>query len=104
MAKAGKSPLVGVQFDIGNHQKYGRPDKWIGTLGPRIVKLDVKDWSVKDGFCEIGRGDVEWPAVREAIKEIGFTGWAAAEVEGGDRERMLANSRQMDEVLTLVSA
>lgn len=96
-----KSPLVGVQFDIGNHQKYGRPNQWIRTLGQRIVKLDVKDWSVKDGFCEIGKGDVDWPAVREALKEIDFIGWAAAEVEGGDRERMKVISRQMDEVLGL---
>jgi hexulose-6-phosphate isomerase len=95
------SPLVGVQFDIGNHQKYGRPAEWIRTLGRRIVKLDVKDWSVEKGFCEIGEGDVDWPAVREALAEIQFTGWAAAEVGGGDRERMKVISGQMDEVLGL---
>ncbi len=93
------SPLVGVQFDIGNHQKYGPPAAWIRTLGRRIVKLDVKDWSVEKGFCEIGEGDVDWPAVRDALAEIGFIGWAAAEVGGGDRERMKAISRQMDQVL-----
>ena len=27
------SPYVGVQFDIGNHWKYGDPAKWIRTLG-----------------------------------------------------------------------
>ena len=95
------SPLVGVQFDIGNHQKYGPPAEWIKTLGPRIVKLDVKDWSAADGFCEIGAGDVDWPVARAALDEIGFVGWAAAEVGGGDRERMLAISRQMDEVLAV---
>ena len=95
------SPLVGVQFDIGNHQKYGKPAEWIRTLGRRIVKLDVKDWSVEKGFCEIGEGDVDWPAVREALAEIQFTGWAAAEVGGGDRERMKVISGQMDEVLGL---
>ena len=26
---------VGVQFDIGNHWKYGDPARWIRTLGPR---------------------------------------------------------------------
>lgn len=95
------SPLVGVQFDIGNHQKYGKPADWIRTLGRRIVKLDVKDWSVEKGFCEIGEGDVDWPAVREALAEIQFTGWAAAEVGGGDRERMKVISGQMDEVLAI---
>ncbi|MGB1682398.1 MAG: sugar phosphate isomerase/epimerase family protein, partial [Acidimicrobiales bacterium] len=54
------SPWVGSYFDIGNHQKYGKPAEWIRTLGKRIVKLDVKDWGKKAGFCKIGDGDVEW--------------------------------------------
>ncbi len=95
------SPLVGVHFDIGNHQRYGPPAEWILTLGRRIVKLDVKDWSPKDGFCPIGQGAVDWPAVRASLQEIGFVGWAAAEVAGGDREQMRRISEQMDEVLGL---
>ncbi len=43
-----KSPLVGVQFDIGNHWKYGDPAAWIRTLGSRIQKLDIKGFSRKD--------------------------------------------------------
>ena len=58
------SQWVGQYFDIGNHQKYGKPAEWIRTLGKRIVKLDVKDWGVANGFCKIGEGDVDWPAVR----------------------------------------
>ena len=82
------SPWVGVHFDIGNHRKYGKPEDWVRILGDRIVKLDVKDWGQDGGFGKIGEGDVNWPAVREALDEIGYTGWAAAEVAGGGRERM----------------
>lgn len=82
------SPWVGSYFDIGNHQKYGRPADWIRTLGPRIVKLDVKDWGIEPGFCRIGDGDVDWPDVRTALGEIGYHGWATAEVAGGDGERL----------------
>ncbi len=93
------SPWVGVQFDVGNHQKYGRPAEWIKTLGRRVVKLDIKDWGQSSGFCKIGEGDVDWAAVRVALDEIGFTGWAAAEVNGGDRDRLADISRRMDDVL-----
>lgn len=82
------SPWTGSYFDIGNHQKYGKPAQWIRTLGKRIVKLDAKDWGVSNGFCKIGEGDVNWPDVRTALADIGFTGWATAEVAGGDRDRI----------------
>jgi L-ribulose-5-phosphate 3-epimerase len=95
------SPWVGVQFDIGNHQKYGKPAEWIRTLGKRIVKLDVKDWGVEAGWAKIGEGDVDWPAVRQALLDIGYSGWAAAEVAGGGRERLLEIRRNMDRVFAL---
>jgi L-ribulose-5-phosphate 3-epimerase len=95
------SPWVGVQFDIGNHQKYGKPAEWIRTLGKRIVKLDVKDWGVQAGWAKIGEGDVDWPAVRQALLDIGYSGWAAAEVAGGGHERLLEISRNMDRVFAL---
>jgi hexulose-6-phosphate isomerase len=91
------SPWVGSYFDIGNHQKYGKPADWIRALGRRIVKVDVKDWGVQAGFSKIGAGDVDWPDVRKALAEIQFTGWATAEVGGGNRERcaeILANMRK----------
>ncbi len=91
------SPWVGSYFDIGNHQRYGKPAEWIRSLGHRIVKLDVKDWGVKAGFAKIGAGDVDWPDVRKALAEIRFTGWATAEVGGGNRARcaeILANMRK----------
>jgi hexulose-6-phosphate isomerase len=95
------SPWVGSYFDIGNHQKYGKPAEWIRTLGSRIVKLDVKDWGKAKGFSKIGEGDVDWPAVRAALKDIGFTGWCTAEVGGGDRNVMREIAGQMDSVLGL---
>ncbi len=95
------SPWVGSYFDIGNHQKYGKPAEWIRILGRRIVKLDVKDWGKKNGFCALGEGDVDWPAVRKALVEIGFTGWATAELGGGDRKYLRDVSERMDKLLGL---
>ncbi|MGE9266621.1 MAG: sugar phosphate isomerase/epimerase family protein [Verrucomicrobiales bacterium] len=82
------SPWVGAYFDIGNHQRFGKPADWIRTLGHRIVKLDVKDWGRENGFGKIGEGDVDWPEVRRALAEIRYHGWATAEVKGGDEARL----------------
>ncbi|MFM2170136.1 MAG: hypothetical protein RI957_365 [Verrucomicrobiota bacterium] len=80
------SPWVGSYFDIGNHQKFGKPGAWIRQLGKRIVKLDCKDWGAKGGFGKIGDGDVDWADVRAALREIKYQGWATAEVAGGGPE------------------
>jgi len=92
------SPWVGVYFDIGNVRKFGPSEDWIRTLGSRIVKLDVKDWGQKNGFCRLGEGDVNWPAVRQALAEIQFTGWATRE---GRDQSLQDTSQLMDELLDL---
>ena len=94
------NPWVGAYFDIGNVVKFSPSQNWIRTLGPRIVKLDVKDWSTTQGFeAKIGEGDVNWPAVRQALRDIGFSGWCTAEVAGGDRAWLADVAKRMDQTL-----
>ena len=93
------SPWVGVYFDIGNARKFAPSEQWIKTLGARIVKLDIKDWSKENGFCKIGDGDVDWEAVNEALVETGFSGWSTAEVQGGDRGRLEDIAKRIERVL-----
>jgi len=95
-----ESPLVGVQYDIGNHWKYGDPAAWIRTLNKRIKKLDTKGFSREQGkFTKITEGDIDWPSVEKALRDVGFTGWLAAEVGGGDLARLKEVSEHMDESL-----
>lgn len=90
------SPWVGMYYDIGNHWKYGQPGEWIRAFGRRCVKLDVKGFSRADNkFTDIGAGDLPWDQVRNALDEIGFTGWATAEVGGGGVERLTIVREQM---------
>lgn len=105
-----ETPWVGAYFDVGNVVRFGYPDQWIRILGKRIGKLDIKEYSRKKqlneglwkGFqVEIGDGDSNWPAVRAALKEIGYQGWGTAEVKGGDRARLKEISERMDRVLDL---
>lgn len=93
------SPWLGVHFDIGNHISVSPPADWIRTLGPRIKKLDVKDRTRDRQSRKIGDGDADWPAVRSALQEIEYRGWAAAEVQGGDRDRLAEVLDRMNAVL-----
>lgn len=103
------TPLVGWYFDIGNICRYGWPDQWIRALGPRIRKLDVKEFNRKKhmdagpwaGFkVELGEGDIDWKAVCAAIDDVGYAGgWASAEVPGGDLARLKAIAEWMHKVM-----
>ena len=95
-----ESPWVGWYYDIGNHWKYGQPGTWIRELGRQCIKLDVKGFSCADGkFTDIGSGDLPWGQVREALADIGFAGWATAEVAGGSLQRLIEVRKQMEEAL-----
>lgn len=95
-----QSPWVAVHFDIGNHWKYGDPAEWIRTLDHRIVKLDTKGFSrQQDKFTRISESDIDWASVRQALEDIDFRGWVAAEVRGGDLEELKRVSREIDETL-----
>jgi len=96
------SPWVGMQYDLGNHWKYGPTGDHVRTLGKRIVKLDIKGFSrANDRFTKIGEGDVDWADVRKALYEINYHGWCAAEVGGGDLNRLKEVSANMDKVFGL---
>ncbi|MBX3418871.1 MAG: sugar phosphate isomerase/epimerase [Pirellulaceae bacterium] len=91
------SPWVGMQFDIGNHWKYGSMGDWIRQLGRRVYKLDIKGFSRAQGrFTRISEGDIDYADVRRALLEINFHGWAAAEVGGGDLAELTRISQEMD--------
>jgi hexulose-6-phosphate isomerase len=94
------SPQVGAYFDASNMLKYGVSSAdWIRALGKRMLKLDFKGYSLKNGWCEIGEGDEDWPSVLEACHEVGYFGWATAEVGGGGKEHLMKVKARMDRVL-----
>ncbi|MGA1236827.1 MAG: sugar phosphate isomerase/epimerase family protein [Limisphaerales bacterium] len=96
------SPWVGMYYDIGNHWKYGQPQEWIRGFGHRCVKLDMKGFSrARNEFTDIGEGDLPWKEVQKALHDIGFAGWATAEVGGGDVKRLTLVREQMQRALGL---
>ena len=77
-------PRVGSYFDVGNVLANGYPEHWVSMLGDRIARVHVKDYrravGSVDGFVDLLSGDVNWPAVVQALKGIGYDGWVAAEM------------------------
>lgn len=98
-----KSEYVGAYFDCSNMLKYGVPSaEWIRKLGKRMLKFDFKGYVIKTNkWVAIGEGDENWPEILKALAEVGYNGWATAEVGGGGEEHLKKVSAQMDKVLGL---
>ena len=83
------SPWLKAYFDVGNVVLYAFPQDWIRTLGARIVKVHLKDFTIDRGkgtfaWKAIGEGDIDWLEVRRALGDIGYAGYVTTEVSGGD--------------------
>ncbi|HQI26969.1 MAG TPA: sugar phosphate isomerase/epimerase family protein [Sedimentisphaerales bacterium] len=92
------SPWVGMYYDVGNHWKYGQPGDWIRAFGRRCIKMDAKGFSrAQNKWADITAepDDLPWADVRKALDEINFSGWATAEVGGGDLKRLTTVREQM---------
>ena len=104
------SKMVGAYFDVGNAVRYAPPVEWIRKLGKRIVKLDIKEFSLskaKDagdqfaGFrAKLLEGDCNWPAVVDELEQIDFRGWGTAEIPGGGEERLREIAVRMDRIFS----
>ena len=80
------SDHVGAYFDVGNIIPYGYPEHWIPILGSRIRSVHAKDFKAEastmnmSGFVDLLQGDVDWPAVMDALRQIGYDGYLVAEM------------------------
>jgi inosose dehydratase len=90
--------LLGLVFDCG-HYRFGGGDPVEGLRrhGKRVWHFHFKDchpevarqaveqgWdyfqSMNHGvFCELGKGDVDFPALMEVLKELSYDGWGVVE-------------------------
>lgn len=76
---------VGIYFDVGNTLPHSLPEHWIPLLGKRILQVHVKDYYTVAGGLTRGfgiplNGDVNWPAVRDALVKIDYEGYFLSEV------------------------
>jgi hexulose-6-phosphate isomerase len=97
-----KSEFVGSYFDVGNVLLTGFPEQWINILGKRIKRVHIKDFKksfgTAEGFVDLLEGDVDFEAVKKALKEIGYDGYATAEMlpyQQGRPEKTIAAMKKI---------
>jgi len=77
------SPFVGAYFDVGNIIYIGYPDQWIEILGDHIKRLHFCDARAEQAglgmFVDLMAGDVDYAAVMQAARNIGYDKWATVE-------------------------
>jgi hexulose-6-phosphate isomerase len=93
------SSWVGVYFNTGNVMRYGVPQDWINILGRQIACVHLKDFKLDtgnaEGFCALGEGDIDWPEVMAALKNIGYRGPLTYEGPG----QLINISRRIDRII-----
>jgi len=95
-----RSPWVGAYFDVGNVVEFGYPQEWVRELGKRILKIHVKEYKKEKRFgYPLGEGEIDWPAVTRALRDVGYEGWITAEVPYGNLDAMKDVVRRMDKIL-----
>ena len=97
-----QSPWIRSYFDVGNVVLYGYPEDWIRTLGPRIAKLHIKDFSWRKMVAKwvpLGEGDIDWHAIYAALREIGYKGTATVELPAGDAAYLKEVNRRLNAIL-----
>jgi len=101
------SPRVAAYYDPANVVKYGMPDQWARVLGKRIRRVHFKDFRRNvgnlDGFVHLLDGDVDYPALMQALKAVGYRGYVTAEIfppaHGLWESQVWTTSKAMDFIL-----
>ena len=89
---------LGLVFDCG-HYRFGggNPEEGLRKYGKRVWHFHFKDYhpavgrqaaeegwdyfqSVRNGvFCELGKGEVNFPALMKQLRDLGYEGWGVVE-------------------------
>jgi len=98
------SPWIRAYFDVGNVVFYGYPQDWIRTLGNRITRVHLKDFTVDRGkgtfeWKHLGEGDIDWVEVRKALDDAPNVTWVTTEISGGDKAYLTDVVKRVDRFL-----
>ena len=97
-----QSPWIRAYFDVGNVAISGYPQDWIRTLGKRIVKVHIKDFSFRKRVPDsppLLEGDIDFKAVHAALADIGYQGTATVELNGGDAAYLKEVNTRFEKIL-----
>jgi sugar phosphate isomerase/epimerase len=85
-------PRCGLCMDVGHSARTGVDVvKSIGEAGGRLLDMhvkDLRDLSQKDSQCDVGDGDMPFPAIFKQLKKMGYQGCVNLEYEINDDNPM----------------
>ena len=105
-----------LELDVAHYfQGGGDPSKAIEKYRDRLLFLHIKDVEKLSGkigaktyrFVELGQGQVDIPGVFDALREVGFRGWAIVELDDvtdrtrTPKESAAINKKYLEEKLKL---
>lgn len=99
------SRYVNFYFDTANMMAFGYPEHWVSILGKRIKRVHFKDYQRDPGglasFCDLLKGDVNYPAVMKALRAIKYTGPVTLETFNRNDADLRKESRTIDKILKM---
>jgi L-ribulose-5-phosphate 3-epimerase len=95
-------PWLRAYIDVGNMILFGFAQDWVRTVGQRIVRIHLKDFK-RQGYkwTNLCEGDVNWPQVRTALAEVGFTSYMTTELSGGDEAYLTDLAGRIDKIIAM---
>jgi hexulose-6-phosphate isomerase len=97
------SPRLRAYIDVGNMILFGFAQDWLRTVGRRIVRIHLKDFQRKGyEWTNLLDGDVNWPQVRAALAEIGYSGYLTTELQAGDEAYLTDLAGRIDKIISMV--
>lgn len=98
-------PWLRAYIDVGNMILFGFAQDWVRTVGKRIVRIHLKDFKRQGSqWTNLLEGDVNWPQVRAALAEIGFTSYMTTELGGGDEAYLTDLAKRIDKIIAMKPA
>jgi hexulose-6-phosphate isomerase len=87
------SQCAGIYYDVGNMASEGFDNaSAILELGGFISAVHIKDRIINKGGVPLGEGDVNFDAVRDALKDIGYDQMLILETPSGDDPELSARN------------
>lgn len=90
------SPRVRMYFDVGNVLRncQGHPHQWLLQLRKYIRRVHFKDAREGERIVGLFEGQVDWAAVRSALRAVEYQDWIGVELDIPDQDpaAMLKNS------------
>jgi sugar phosphate isomerase/epimerase len=83
-------PRMGLCIDVGHSYRAGSDVvKIIGAAGSRLIDAhvkDLKDLKVAKSQCDVGDGEIPFPAIFKALRKIDYQGCVNLEYEINDKD------------------